>query len=156
MCGFRTKIQSSASSEKTAKNLWVTGLSSSIRASQLKAAFSKHGKVISAKIVTVAKSPGSRCFGFVSMLTVEAADLCVKNLNKTELEGMKITVEKTKSDPSKRSSNRAVDRDNRVANRTGNVSDRRGLPGDKSASLARTGDGQKKTERRHRQKNHQL
>ncbi|KAG7255096.1 hypothetical protein CRUP_017412, partial [Coryphaenoides rupestris] len=46
------------------RNLWVSGLSSTTRATDLKTLFSKHGKVVGAKMVTNAKSPGARCYGF--------------------------------------------------------------------------------------------
>ncbi|KAH8029533.1 hypothetical protein HPB51_001258 [Rhipicephalus microplus] len=42
------------------RNLWVSGLANTTRAADLKALFGKHGKVVSAKIVTNAKSPGAR------------------------------------------------------------------------------------------------
>ncbi|XP_078488555.1 uncharacterized protein LOC100186425 isoform X1 [Ciona intestinalis] len=82
------------------KNLWVSGLSATTRASELKVAFSRYGKVVGAKVVTNAKSPGSKCFGFVAMASVAAADKCILHLNKTELHGRTITVERTMSDPS--------------------------------------------------------
>ena len=47
-----------------------------------------------AKIVTNAKQPGAKCFGFVTMSTVEEADKCIECLNKTEMHGKNISVEK--------------------------------------------------------------
>ena len=48
-----------------------------------------------AKIVTSAKSPGSKCFGFVTMSTCEEAECAIRNLTNTEIaKGQKITVEK--------------------------------------------------------------
>ena len=76
------------------RNLWVSGLSSSTRATDLKALFSKHGKVAGAKVVTNARSPGSRCYGFVTMSTAEEASKCIQHLHRTELHGRMISVER--------------------------------------------------------------
>ncbi|CAM9993214.1 unnamed protein product [Lampetra fluviatilis] len=81
------------------KNLWVSSLSSSTKATDLKNAFSKYGKVIGAKIVTNARSPGARCYGFVTMATVEEATKCISHLHRTELHGRMISVERAKNDP---------------------------------------------------------
>ena len=78
-------------------NLWVSGLSSSTRATDLKTAFSKHGKVVGAKVVTNARTPGAKCYGYVSMGSTEDADKCIKELHKTELHGRVILVEKARS-----------------------------------------------------------
>ncbi|XP_039260931.2 uncharacterized protein LOC120337264 [Styela clava] len=86
--------------DSTNKNLWVSGLSSTTRASELKSAFSRYGKVIGAKVVTNVKSPGSRCYGYVTMATAEAASKCILHLNNTEMHGRMITVEIAKGDPS--------------------------------------------------------
>ncbi|XP_072100243.1 scaffold attachment factor B1-like isoform X4 [Mobula birostris] len=87
-------------SDATGKNLWVSGLSSTTRATDLKNLFSKHGKVICAKVVTDARNPGARCYGFITMLTPEEATECISSLNQSELNGQTITVELAKSDPS--------------------------------------------------------
>uniref|UniRef100_A0A8C4QLC2 Uncharacterized protein n=1 Tax=Eptatretus burgeri TaxID=7764 RepID=A0A8C4QLC2_EPTBU len=50
--------------------------------------------VIGAKIVTSARSPGSRCYGFITMTTSEEATLCMSSLHRTELHGHMISVEK--------------------------------------------------------------
>ena len=39
---------------------------------------------------------GSKCYGLVTMLTVQDAERCIKNLNKTEIHGKTITAEKAK------------------------------------------------------------
>ncbi|KAG7282422.1 hypothetical protein CRUP_029743 [Coryphaenoides rupestris] len=56
-----------AAASSAGRNLWVSGLSSTTRATDLKTLFSKHGTVVGAKVVTNAKSPGARCYGFISM-----------------------------------------------------------------------------------------
>ncbi|KAM6310783.1 scaffold attachment factor B2-like isoform 2-T2 [Podargus strigoides] len=81
------------------RNLWVSGLSSSTRATDLKNLFSKYGKVVGAKVVTNARSPGARCYGFVTMSTPEEATKCINHLHRTELHGKMISVEKAKNEP---------------------------------------------------------
>ncbi|NXA42621.1 SAFB1 factor, partial [Eudromia elegans] len=81
------------------RNLWVSGLSSSTRATDLKNLFSKYGKVVGAKVVTNARSPGARCYGFVTMSTSEEATKCISHLHRTELHGKMISVEKAKNEP---------------------------------------------------------
>merc|ERR1712096_310546 len=80
----------------SSRNLWISGLSSSTRATDLKTTFSKYGKVVGAKVVTNARTPGARCYGYVTMHSGEDAVKCIQNLNKTELHGKMITVEKAK------------------------------------------------------------
>ena len=41
-----------------------------------------------------AKAPGSKCFGFVTMSSKEDAAKCISELNRTELNGQTITVER--------------------------------------------------------------
>ena len=81
-------------------NLWVSGLASSTRATDLKTAFSKHGKVVGAKVVTNARTPGAKCYGYVSMGSADDADKCIKELHKTELHGRVILVERARADSS--------------------------------------------------------
>ncbi|XP_032681408.1 scaffold attachment factor B2 [Odontomachus brunneus] len=82
----------------SSRNLWVSGLSSSTRATDLKQIFSKYGKVIGAKVVTNARTPGARCYGYVTMSTSEDATKCIQHLHRTELHGRVISVEKAKGD----------------------------------------------------------
>jgi len=51
-------------------------------------------QVVTAKVVTSAKSPGSKCFGFIVLATAEEAQQAIDNLNNTEVQGQTITVEK--------------------------------------------------------------
>jgi len=60
----------------------------------LKLAFQFLLQVITAKVVTSAKSPGSKCFGFVVLSSAEEAQQAINSLNNTEVQGQKITVEK--------------------------------------------------------------
>ncbi|XP_053979189.1 SAFB-like transcription modulator isoform X2 [Hylaeus anthracinus] len=82
----------------SSRNLWVSGLSSGTRATDLKQIFSKYGKVIGAKVVTNARTPGARCYGYVTMSTSEDAAKCIQHLHRTELHGRVIFVEKAKGD----------------------------------------------------------
>ena len=81
---------------QNSRNLWISGLSSTTRATDLKSVFSKHGKVNGAKVVTNARTPGARCYGYVTMGSSEDAAKCIQSLNKTELHGRMITVERAK------------------------------------------------------------
>ncbi|XP_067085811.1 scaffold attachment factor B1 isoform X4 [Osmerus mordax] len=83
----------------SSKNLWVSGLSSTTRATDLKTLFSKYGKVVGAKVVTNARSPGARCYGFVTMSSAEEATKCISHLHRTELHGRMISVERAKNEP---------------------------------------------------------
>jgi len=83
----------------SSRNLWVSGLSSSTRATDLKTLFSKYGKVIGAKVVTNARAPGSRCYGFVTMGSADEATKCIQHLHRTELHGRMISVERAKTEP---------------------------------------------------------
>jgi len=51
-------------------------------------------QVVGAKVVTNARSPGARCYGFVTMSTSEEATKCINHLHRTELHGKMISVEK--------------------------------------------------------------
>lgn len=53
-------------------------------------------QVTSAKIVTNAKTPGAKCYGFVTMMSSEDATKCISQLNHTELHGRMIQVEKVR------------------------------------------------------------
>jgi len=83
----------------SSQNLWISGLSSMTRATDLKTAFSKHGKVIGAKVVTNANRPGAKCYGYVTMSSSEEAAKCITSMHRTELHYRMISVEKAKSDP---------------------------------------------------------
>ncbi|XP_054260366.1 scaffold attachment factor B2-like isoform X2 [Macrosteles quadrilineatus] len=95
-----------AQGSSSSRNLWVSGLATTTRATDLKQVFSKYGKVIGAKVVTNARTPGARCYGYVTMSNPEDATKAVQSLHHTELHGRLISVEKAKGDstgPPKRS-----------------------------------------------------
>ncbi|XP_044055883.1 scaffold attachment factor B1 isoform X2 [Siniperca chuatsi] len=93
------KAAGSGAAASSSRNLWVSGLSTTTRATDLKTLFSKYGKVVGAKVVTNAKSPGARCYGFVTMSSTEEATKCISHLHRTELHGRMISVERAKNEP---------------------------------------------------------
>ncbi|KAJ1181733.1 hypothetical protein NDU88_006933, partial [Pleurodeles waltl] len=86
------------SSGISTRNLWVSGLSKNTKAADLKTLFAKYGKVLIAKIVTSARSPGAKCYGIVTMLSSGDVPRCISHLHHTELHGQQISVEKLKND----------------------------------------------------------
>ncbi|XP_054837652.1 scaffold attachment factor B1-like isoform X2 [Eublepharis macularius] len=94
-----SKDDKGRSAATSGRNFWVSGLASTTRATDLKNLFSKYGKVVGAKVVTNARSPGARCYGFVTMSTAEEATKCITHCHKTELHGKIISVERAKSEP---------------------------------------------------------
>ncbi|KAG8440429.1 hypothetical protein GDO86_006251 [Hymenochirus boettgeri] len=96
------KGSTSGTSGSSTRNLWVSGLSSNTKAADLKNLFGKYGKVLSAKVVTNARSPGAKCYGIVTMSSSADVSRCISHLHRTELHGQQISVEKVKNDPLKR------------------------------------------------------
>ncbi|KAM7406143.1 hypothetical protein PAMP_000541 [Pampus punctatissimus] len=92
----------SGSSNSSYRNIWVSGLSSNTKAADLKNLFGKYGKVLSAKVVTNARSPGSKCYGLVTMSSSTEVTRCISHLDRTELHGQQIYVERAKNDPFKK------------------------------------------------------
>ncbi len=74
------------------QKLYVGGLPYSTTDDVLQNLFSQIGSVESAKVITDRESGRSKGFGFVEMATEEAAQEAIKQLNGTELDGRKITV----------------------------------------------------------------
>lgn len=91
-----------SSNSSSSRNIWVSGLSSNTKAADLKNLFGKYGKVTSAKVVTNARSPGSKCYGLVTMSSSTEVTRCVSHLDCTELHGQQIYVERAKTDPFKK------------------------------------------------------
>lgn len=82
----------------SSRNLWISGLSTITRASDLKLIFSKYGKVVGAKVVTNTRTPGTRCYGYITMSSSSEATRCIQHLHCTELHGRIISVERTKNE----------------------------------------------------------
>ncbi|XP_056090098.1 SAFB-like transcription modulator isoform X2 [Rhinichthys klamathensis goyatoka] len=93
---------SGSSSTSSTRNLWVSGLSSNTKAADLKNLFGKYGKVFSAKVVTNARSPGAKCYGLVTMSSSAEVARCISHLDRTELHGQQICVDRVKTDPFKK------------------------------------------------------
>ncbi|XP_073443066.1 SAFB-like transcription modulator isoform X1 [Dendrobates tinctorius] len=118
----------SGTSGSSVRNLWVSGLSSNTKAADLKNLFGKYGKVLSAKVVTNARSPGAKCYGIVTMSSSSDVSRCISHLHRTELHGQQISVEKWKSDPSKRDQKEGDEKSG-----SGRTGDRKSSGGEKSS-----------------------
>lgn len=90
----KTVAKPKKASNSQNRNLWITNISKTTRATELKQALSEYGKVIGAKVVINARFPGTCCYGYVTMETVADADNCIEKLNNTELNGQIIKIEK--------------------------------------------------------------
>ncbi|XP_052002175.1 SAFB-like transcription modulator [Xyrauchen texanus] len=99
--GKTTKDEKGGSNIST-RNLWVSGLSSNTKAADLKNLFGKYGKVFSAKVVTNARSPGAKCYGLVTMSSSAEVSRCISHLDRTELHGQQISVDRVRTDPFKK------------------------------------------------------
>lgn len=64
------------------------------RAYELKAMLSPHGRVAGAKVVVNARFPGSCCFGYVTMNSIEDVESVISKLNNSELNGQIIKIDK--------------------------------------------------------------
>jgi RNA recognition motif-containing protein len=72
------------------KKLYVGNLSFETTSDDLRRAFSEHGAVLSAEVISDRETGRSRGFGFVEMS--DGAAQAIKSLDLTELQGRKITV----------------------------------------------------------------
>ena len=73
-------------------NIYVGNLSFEESESSLEAAFSAHGEVTSARIITDRETGRSRGFGFVEMSDQTQAQAAIAALNGTNLNGRELTV----------------------------------------------------------------
>jgi RNA recognition motif-containing protein len=76
------------------KNLYVGNLSFTTTADDLREAFSEHGTVTRAQVVTDRETGRSRGFGFVEM--TEGADQAIAALNGAQFQGRALTVNEAK------------------------------------------------------------
>src|SRR5207237_1138020 len=72
---------------------FVGGLSFTTSNDSLRAAFARHGVVVSAAVMTDRETGRSRGFGFVEMATTEEADRALSGLNGANLDGRAIRVD---------------------------------------------------------------
>ena len=77
-------------------NIYVGNLSFDETAESLEAAFTLHGEVASARVITDRYSGRSRGFGFVEMPNQTEAEAAMAALNGTELNGRTLTVNESK------------------------------------------------------------
>ncbi|XP_068430345.1 SAFB-like transcription modulator [Clinocottus analis] len=126
-------VVSSSGNSSSSRNIWVSGLSSNTKAAVLKNLFGKYGKVLSAKVVTNARSPGSKCYGLVTMSSSTEVTRCVSHLDCTELHGQQIYVERAKSDPFKKEGSKKDAEDKASSSKS---SDKRSSTGIKLANKA--------------------
>ncbi|XP_054467138.1 SAFB-like transcription modulator [Anoplopoma fimbria] len=126
-------VSSSSSNSSSSRNIWVSGLSSNTKAAVLKNLFGKYGKVLSAKVVTNARSPGSKCYGLVTMSSSTEVTRCVSHLDCTELHGQQIYVERAKNDPFKKEGSKKEAEDKACSSKS---SDKRSSTGMKLTNKA--------------------
>ncbi|XP_068000036.1 SAFB-like transcription modulator isoform X4 [Melanerpes formicivorus] len=134
----------SGSSGSSTRNLWVSGLSSNTKAADLKNLFGKYGKVLGAKVVTNARSPGAKCYGIVTMSSSTEVARCIAHLHRTELHGQQISVEKVKGDPSKKELKKESDEKSGSSRSTG---DKKTTSSDKASKTPSTKKEEKKSEK---------
>ncbi|KAJ7407958.1 SAFB-like transcription modulator isoform X1 [Pitangus sulphuratus] len=134
----------SGSSGSSTRNLWVSGLSSNTKAADLKNLFGKYGKVLGAKVVTNARSPGAKCYGIVTMSSSTEVARCIAHLHRTELHGQQISVEKVKGDPSKKELKKESDEKSSSGRSTG---DKKTASSDKASKTPSTKKEEKKSEK---------
>ncbi|NWI89116.1 SLTM protein, partial [Pitta sordida] len=134
----------SGSSGSSTRNLWVSGLSSNTKAADLKNLFGKYGKVLGAKVVTNARSPGAKCYGIVTMSSSTEVARCIAHLHRTELHGQQISVEKVKGDPSKKELKKESDEKSSSSRSTG---DKKTASSDKASKTPSTKKEEKKSEK---------
>ncbi|XP_030312733.1 SAFB-like transcription modulator isoform X5 [Calypte anna] len=134
----------SGSSGSSTRNLWVSGLSSNTKAADLKNLFGKYGKVLGAKVVTNARSPGAKCYGIVTMSSSTEVARCIAHLHRTELHGQQISVEKVKGDPSKKEMKKESDEKSSSGRSTG---DKKSTSSDKASKTPSTKKEEKKSEK---------
>ncbi|KAL1007265.1 hypothetical protein UPYG_G00084300 [Umbra pygmaea] len=136
---------SSSSTSSSSRNIWVSGLSSNTKAADLKNLFGKYGKVFSAKVVTNARSPGAKCYGLVTMSSSAEVGRCISHLDRTELHGQQISVERVKSDPFKKDSSKKEAEDKISSSKS---SDKRGAASTSKTSTSKTQLSSKKEEKK--------
>jgi RNA recognition motif-containing protein len=78
------------------KNLFVGNLSFQITDKELRELFDAHGEVVSAKVVKDRETNRSKGFGFVEMMTEEAAQAAITALNGQFHDGRSLNVNEAK------------------------------------------------------------
>lgn len=73
-------------------NIFVGNLPYEVTDEDLEAAFSEHGEITSARVITDRYSGRSRGFGFVEMSDNSAAEAAIQALNGKDMKGRPLTV----------------------------------------------------------------
>lgn len=91
-------MSSSPQGERKAEgtNLYVSNLSYSTDESDLESKFQQFGKILSTKIIKDPNSKRSRGFGFVTFEELRDAERAIEKMNKSEIDGREIRVEKAR------------------------------------------------------------
>ncbi|MCB0731667.1 MAG: RNA-binding protein [Ignavibacteriae bacterium] len=87
-------------------NIFVGNLSPDVSDEELEKAFTKHGRVKSAKVIRDMFSRESKGFGFVEMLDNAEANLAIKEMNTSELNGKVIVVNEARPQKDRRGKRR--------------------------------------------------
>ncbi|KAH3743206.1 serine/arginine-rich splicing factor SR45a [Pelomyxa schiedti] len=88
-------------SAKNSVALYVSGLSSKTREADLSSKLEHYGTVLRIKLVRDPRTHESRGFAFVTMSSKEEADEIIQKMNRTELDGRQILIEKARRDRSR-------------------------------------------------------
>ncbi|KAG7274285.1 hypothetical protein CRUP_037212 [Coryphaenoides rupestris] len=102
------------------------------------------GKVISAKVVTNVRSPGSRCYGLVTMSSSAEVVRCISHMDRTELHGQQIYVERVKSDPFKKEPSKKEAEEKQTSSKSG---EKRTSTGAKNSKTVPSKKDDKKTDK---------
>jgi transformer-2 protein len=76
--------------------LHVRGLSSRTREDDVRDRFAKYGKILSCKLITDPRTRESRGFAFVTFETAEQSEDAMYHMDRTEIDGRQLVVEKAK------------------------------------------------------------
>ncbi|CAG2102716.1 unnamed protein product [Medioppia subpectinata] len=96
------------------RNIWVSGLPPITKASELQNLFTKHGKVLSAKIIKNARMTGSRCYASEQSIQSRPQESTSKSVvarNKVNASKRVVTKTPNKSNASKESDNKETKSD---------------------------------------------
>jgi RNA recognition motif-containing protein len=85
-------VESLFQASAMAKRLYVGNLSYSVTSEVLQELFEQHGRVSSAQVLSDRETGRSRGFGFVEMDNDAEADAAIENLDGTEHDGRRLTV----------------------------------------------------------------
>jgi len=88
--------KSSSSESNKGNTLYVSGLSLKTTQIDLEAKFSKCGHVENCSLITDPRTKESRGFAFIRMENVEKAEEAIRQLDRSELDGRTLSVEKAK------------------------------------------------------------